>query len=188
MEDKDTGLLLSKKNIELHRSWFKQFTKLHGINVLFRAPRANFKEYNTHAELNAYYYEPVIVGCIYDEHPKIQTMKKLGWVTETNDVATLIHVPYDLEGVQAGALFIIPSGLDNSEGRVFRVSRMSTIAVYPASITCELVPVWLNEMPLNETKDFTESNFNVLSEEDEDINLQPISNPGYQLLNTEEEE
>jgi len=187
MEDLDTGLLLSKKNIELHRMWFKQFVKLHGINVLFRAPRENSKTYNCYGELDSFYYEPKTVGCIYDEHPTQKTMKKLGWNAELSDTTTIIHVPYDLEKVQSGALFIIPSGLDNAVGRVFRVIRMSNNAIYPASIACELGPVLVDEFQRNETQDFTQSNFNVLSEEEEDVEPKTIPNSGYQLLEVEED-
>jgi hypothetical protein len=37
-------------------------------------------------------------------------------------------------------LFIIPSGLDQAKGRVFRVISMQNIMVYPASIACEIAP------------------------------------------------
>ena len=50
----------------------------------------------------------------------------------------MIHVPYDLPGLQVGALFTVPSGLDKSKGRVFRVISMSNIMIYPASIACEI--------------------------------------------------
>ncbi len=186
MEDKDTGLLLNKHNIELNRMYFRQMTDLLGIKVLYRAPREG-KDYNGYGELDSYYYEPVIESCIFDEHPTQKTMKKLGWNAELNDTTTVIHVRYDLEKLQAGALFIIPSGLDNSKGRVFRVIRMSNIAVYPASISCELGPVLTNQSQKSEVQDFTNSNFNVLieSEEDEKPNNETY---GYNMdvLNPEE--
>jgi hypothetical protein len=50
----------------------------------------------------------------------------------------MIHVPYDLQGLQVGALFEVPSGLDTGKGRLFRVISMSNIMVYPASIACEI--------------------------------------------------
>lgn len=77
MEDKDTGLLLNKHNIELNRMYFKQMTDLLGIKVLYRAPREG-KDYNGYGELDSYYYEPIIESCIFDEHPTQKTMKKLG--------------------------------------------------------------------------------------------------------------
>jgi hypothetical protein len=168
MENTDTGLLLNKKNIELHRQFFSQFVRLLGINVQFRAPREDSKGYNNYGELDTFYYEPITVGCIYDEHPNQKTMRKLGWNTELADTSTVIHVPYDLDKVQAGALFIIPSGLDNAEPRIFKVLRMSNTAIYPCSITCELGPIWNNDMKRNEVELFENSNFNVLATPEED--------------------
>ena len=57
-----------------------------------------------------------------------------------NENSSFIHVDYDLPGLQNGALFIVPSGLDDGKGRLFRVVKMVTEIVYPASITCEIVP------------------------------------------------
>ena len=50
----------------------------------------------------------------------------------------MIHVPYDLPDLQVGALFEVPSGLDDGKGRSFRVMSMSNIMIYPASIACEI--------------------------------------------------
>ena len=81
MENLDTGLLLSKKDIELHRKWFVEMTRLLGINVLYRAPRES-KNYDLHGELDSKYYEPQVVGVIFQEHVDQKTMKKLGWNAE----------------------------------------------------------------------------------------------------------
>jgi hypothetical protein len=62
----------------------------------------------------------------------------MGWVAELQENASIIHVPYDLPGLQVGALFTIPSGLDDAEGRTFRVISLQNIMIYPASIACEV--------------------------------------------------
>lgn len=166
MEELDTGLLLHRKDIELHRQWFKEMTKLIGINVLFRSPKEGTKEWNLAGELDTQYNAPILVGVIFDEHPTIYTMKKLGWNVEQQQEVSIIHVPYDLPGLQAGALFIIPSGVDHSKGRVFRVIRMGTAHVYPASVACELAPEWESTQEKSEVEDFSDSDFNVLETED----------------------
>ena len=168
MDNKDTGLLLNKKNIELNRRYFKQMVKLLGINVLYRAPRPESKTYDLHGELDSLYYEPIVVGCIYNEHTDQKTMKKLGWNAEREESTPVIHVQYDLPGLQAGALFIIPSGLDNTQGRVFRVLDMSYIPVYPASIACKLGPVLKNNFEKSQVADFTQTDFNLLNTEEEE--------------------
>ena len=78
----------------------------------------------------------------------------------------MIHVPYDLKGLQQGSLFIIPDAFDPKTGRVFRVVQMSAGMIYPASITCEIVPEWANEFDASQLT-FPTNNFNLLNNEDE---------------------
>jgi len=132
----DYGLLINK-DIKLHRMWFKQMTALHGINCKYKAPLEN-KNYDTNGDLRTGYAEPIIVGCIFQEHPDQKTLKKMGWVAELQEGSSIIHVPYDLPNLQVGALFNIPSGLDQGKGRDFRVISMQNIMIYPASIACEI--------------------------------------------------
>ena len=94
--------------------------------------------------MDANYYPPILIGCIFDEHPTQRTLKKMGWVSELNENSSFIHVDYDLEGLQQGGLFIVPSGLDKGKGRIFRIVRMSTGIVYPSSVTCEIVPEYID--------------------------------------------
>jgi hypothetical protein len=167
MDNKDTGLLLNKNDIALHRMWFKQMVKLLGINVIFRAPRKS-KDYDLHGELDTKYYEDVVVGVIFEEHPTQKTAKKLGWNSELAENSTLMVCPYDLQGLERGAEFILPAALDNAEGRRFRVIKMMVTPVYPCSITCELEPIWESTSTKSEIYDFTKSNFNVLISEEEE--------------------
>lgn len=162
MENK-YGILLND-NIKLHRKWFTEMCKLIGINVLYRAPKPN-KHYTLYTEIESN-YEPVeLVGCIFEENVDQKTMKKLGWVSELDENATIISVPYDLKGLQAGALFIVPSALDNAQGRLFRVIEMSTIQLYPASITCRLAPEYEDNFS-NSQFNHSHSSFNLLNEEE----------------------
>ena len=172
----DTGILLIDKNIKLHRSWFKQMCSLIGIQVNYFIPKD--KQYNAYGELNPDYpAEAIKIGCIYDEHPTQKTMRKLGWNAELADSSVVIHVPYDLEGLEAGCRFDLPAGIDGAEPRHFKVLRMSNIAVYPASVACELGPVLNNAFvqqipgqeptPSDPINDFDESNFNLLDDESE---------------------
>ena len=135
-DKRDYGLLITK-DIKLYRTWFKQLIALHGINCKYRAPLEN-KDYDIHGDLQTRYKPEIIVGCLFEEHPNQKSLKKAGWVAELQEGSSMIHVPYDLPDLQVGALFEVPSGLDNSKGRVFRVISMSNIMIYPASIACEL--------------------------------------------------
>ena len=159
------GLLLNKEDILLQREYFKELVMLLGVQVKHRAPRPD-KHYTTYAEIQSNYFEPQTVGCIFTEHLDQKTMKKLGWNSELTSDASVISVPYDLEGVQQGSLFYIPSAFDNTKERLFRVVEMSSIMIYPASLTCKLVPEYENTFSAN-LLDHKRNSFNLLRTEED---------------------
>lgn len=137
-----------------------------GVKVIHRAPRAG-KSYTTYSEIDSNYFEPYVVNCIFEEHPNQRTMKKLGWNSELSESASIISVPYDLNGLQQGSLFIVPSAFDNSVGRVFRVVEITGIMIYPCSLTCKLVPEFENTFSSNLYSHKTNS-FNLLNREEDE--------------------
>jgi hypothetical protein len=141
--DKEKYGQLIHPEIKIHRQYFREMVKLLGIYVLYRAPKKE-KKYTTYAEIDVNYERPIKIGCIFDEHPSQQSLKKMGWMSELQDNSSIIHVDYDLPNLQQGALFIIPSGLDDGKARLFRVVKMTNSMVYPASVTCEIVPEYIN--------------------------------------------
>ena len=162
--DNNYGLLLNQKDILLQRKYFEECVQMVGVKVIHRAPRPG-KHYTIYAEIESNYYEPNVVGCIFDEHPNQRTMKKLGWNSELSESAAIISVPYDLEGLQQGSLFIVPSAFDRTKGKLFRVVEITGIMIYPATLTCKLVPEFEN----NFTKDslnHQHNSFTLLNRED----------------------
>ena len=159
------GLLLKQKDILLQRKYFEECVTLLGVKVIHRAPRPG-KTYTTYAEIQSNYFEPEAVGCIFDEHPNQRTMKKLGWNAELGEGASIISVPYDLEGLQQGSLFIIPSAFDKTKGRLFRVVEITGIMIYPASLTCKLVPEYENILE-SSTLSHKITSFNLLNREED---------------------
>ena len=159
----DYGLLLGQ-DIKIFRGYFREMVRLLGIQVFYYEPRPD-KHYTTYTEIKSNYMEPVLVGCIFDEHPTQRTLKKMGWVSELQENSSIIHVDYDLPGLQQGALFSIPSGLDDGENRIFRVVKLSNSIVYPASMTCELVPEYKDDFERSQLEHRT-TDFNLLNQED----------------------
>lgn len=160
------GLLLNKQDILLQRSYFNELVVMLGVQVKHRAPRPS-KTYTTYAEIQSNYFEPETVGCIFSEHVDQRTMKKLGWNSELTTSAAIISVPYDLNGIQQGSLFYIPSAFDNTHERLFRVVELSSIMIYPASLTCRLVPEFEDTFSDN-LYDHTRNSFNLLRTEEDD--------------------
>ena len=160
------GMLLTSE-IKLHRKYFLEMAKLLGIQMIYKAPLPG-KTFDMHGDLDAKYYPGEIIYGIFQDHPDQKTLKKMGWVAELQENSSIIHVPYDLPNLQVGALFIIPSGIDKAEGRVFRVISMQNIMVYPASIACEIAPEYedIDEPILHE--DFTQSTTTLLIDNEED--------------------
>jgi hypothetical protein len=158
------GILLNK-DIKLHRTYFAEMCKLIGINVIYRSPKKD-KHWTTYGEINSNYNAPQVESCIFEEHPNQRTLKKLGWVSELQENASLISVRYDLDNIQQGSLFIVPSGIDTGKGRLFRVTKLYNIMIYPASITCEIVPEYENTIVNNDIQDFKHNSFNLLNEEE----------------------
>ena len=166
MNSGNYGVLLRDSDIKIHRKYFEEMCKLIGVNVLYYIPKEN-KHWTTYAEIKTNFYDPILVSCIFEDHPNQYTMKKLGWDSELQENASLISVPYDLEKIQVGAIFIVPSSIDNTKGRVFRVVRMRNSMIYPSSITCELVPEYENTFSSSEFV-YKDSSFNLLNDEEED--------------------
>ena len=162
--NKNYGKLV-QPNIKLLRKQFSEMCSLLGVNVLYRFPLKG-KQYTTHGELKSNYSEPRIVSCIFEEHIDQKTAKKLGWDAELQENMHVISVPYDLENLQIGCLFEVPSAFDNTPGRLFRVVEMSGIQMYPASISCRLVQEYESDLSDADTELFTNSNFNLLREGD----------------------
>lgn len=169
MNQLDTGILLNAHDIKIHRQYFNEMVKLLGIQVLYRPIKEEGKDYNGYGELDAFYDLPLLVGCIFDEHPNQKTMRKLGWNSELEESNSLIHLPYDVTRLQVGNLIIVPSGIDNAQGRVFKIIKMSNIMIYPASICCEIGPVFETTVERSE-RDYSSSNFNLLAVDEGDDN------------------
>lgn len=162
----DYGLLINQ-NIKLHRDWFKEMGRLIGIKFIYRAPRKS-KEFDMHGDLDTNYETPITFYGILEEHPNQYSLRKAGWVTELQDNSLLLHVPYDLPGLEQGGLFMLPAGLDGAKSRCFRLLNLQNIMIYPASIVCEIAPEYEDTSPRDEILDFQQNNFTKLLDNEED--------------------
>lgn len=167
MENSNSYGRLLNKDIKLHRQYFKEMCRLIGINVIFKAPIEDTKHYDSYGELDTKYDSGVLVGCIFNEHPDQRTLKKMGWVSELQENSSIIHLPFDLEGLQQGALVIVPSGIDNKQGRLFRIISISNQMIYPASYACEIAPEYESSFERVELN-HSHSDFNLLRDDEEE--------------------
>ena len=171
--------LLYKQDVLIQRQYFVEMTKLLGITVMYTYPKVigdnsdelsalpSQKEYSIYGEQRGKYEDWIPIGCIFEEYPTQQSLRKLGWLTELQENASIIHLPYDTPGLQRGSLVVVPMGVNSNTGRLFKVTRLSNIMLYPASISCEIVPEWENSLSESQVNNFSESNFNVLFDPEE---------------------
>jgi hypothetical protein len=167
MSQENYGILLNEKNIKLQRAYFLEMVRLLGINVIYRAPKKN-KHWTNYQEIESNYEDPKVIGCIFHEHPDQKSLKKLGWMTELQDNESVISVGYDTPSLQVGSLIIVPSGIDNTQGRLFRITRLSNTMIYPESISCTCVPEYETDFSETLTNHQTNS-LNILCEESDNL-------------------
>ena len=78
IDEQKYGLLI-QPSIKLHRQWFKENCRLNGIYVLYRYP-LNDKHFTTYAEIDSNFAPPLLIGCLFEQHPKQYTTKKNGYL------------------------------------------------------------------------------------------------------------
>ena len=163
---KDYGMLITP-DIKLQRKYFNEMVKLHGLICKYRAPKPG-KENDIHAELDTRYFPEIEVGAVLDQYPQQKSLRKMGWVAELAEGSMILHVPYDLPGLQQGALFTLPSAIEGAEGRTFRVLNLSNVMIYPASIACEIALEYQSTEEKSQFVDYSTTNFNLLKDDEED--------------------
>lgn len=134
---------LISQDAEIFREYFKECLEMYGIPALFFQPKEDIcqKKFTTLGEMKNLYYDPIETQVLFEATPKVQTLRKLGWVTELDKEQPIVHVDYDLPGIARGAVFKIKDPLSVTDGRLFRVTKMSVGILYPASISCQIVAV-----------------------------------------------
>lgn len=135
------GLLL-QNDLEIHRHYFEEALDYFGIDAMYYQVKDGSQHYTVEGEQSSNYYDPTPIKLIFDQVPKVGTLKKLGWVTElTSDAQPIIHIPFDTPGIQVGVLFKVMDPLNQKQGKYFRATKMTTGIIYPSAVTMQIVAV-----------------------------------------------
>lgn len=153
--------------MKLQRDYFVEMASLIGVNIIYRAPKPD-KHWTIYSEIESNYYPPVLIPSMFNEFPEHKTMKKLGWDSEQLQNISIISIPYDTPNIQVGALMVVPSAFDKTKGRLFRVTKISGIMIYPASLTCELVPEFENVFD-KQLYNHSNDSMNAMAREDDNL-------------------
>lgn len=139
--------LLNRSDSTIFRDYFKEMCKLIGISVTYQYIEK--REITIHSEDNSTLSQPIRLDILLDEHPKLDTLNKLGWLSELNEQHPMIvHLPYDTPNLTVDARITIESIDGLARPRVYRITRIKNDLEYPESYTCTIAPV-VDQIPQN---------------------------------------
>lgn len=156
--------LLTQNDSKLYRGWFKEMAYLRGFRIKYQYVIED--KVSIHSEITpTRLSDPIDIDVIYEDNPKKNTLKNIGWVSENpNDKPYIMMFPYDTPNITTEARIQIPPTVENvefSKCKEFRITSITTLMEYPDCYICTIVPVFQNE----EVKDnYSDSNFNYISE------------------------
>lgn len=153
---------LFTKDAEIYRKFFKEQARLLGIRVQYKYPID--MDFTIHSQEDPRgYSEPITLDVVFDQSPKLRTLRKLGWVSEdSSDKPYLVQVPYDTPNLQKGCLIILPDTISEGEGREFKITDITVDQILPDSWYCRLAPKF-REMNSLKKEDYSDKSFSFLS-------------------------
>lgn len=133
--------LLNRNDAVIFRKYFSEMCKLIGQSVGYQYVVA--KDMTIHSEDNSQLSAPVRLDILFDENPSIDTLNKIGWVSELNSQQPVIaNLPYNTPKLTVNARITIESVDGVSRPRVFKITKIVSDLEYPDAYTCALVPVF----------------------------------------------
>lgn len=133
--------LLNRNDAVIFRKYFSEMCKLIGQSVGYQYVVA--KDMTIHSEDNSQLSAPIRLDILFDENPSIDTLNKIGWVSELNSQQPVIaNLPYNTPKLTVNARITIESVDGVSRPRVFKITKIASDLEYPDAYTCALVPVF----------------------------------------------
>ena len=139
--------LLTQNDSTMFRGYFKEMAKLLGISVLYQYPID--MDFTIYAEETPKgFSEEIQIDIIFDENPKITTLRKYGWVSEVpDDKPYMATLPYDTKNLCKGCRISIVPPQPLSGKRTFVVTDIQAGLEFPDSWVCKLAPVFKDKVP-----------------------------------------
>lgn len=133
--------LLTRDDSLIFRKYFSEMCKLLGQSVGYQY--ITKKEVTIHSEDNSEFSMPIRIDILFDENPSIDTLNRIGWISEINDQQPIIaNLSYNTPNLTVGARIIVGSVDGTDRPRVFSISKIASDLEFPDAYTCALVPVF----------------------------------------------
>lgn len=176
--------LLTQSDTLVFQKWFKECCKLRGIAVQYCYPVT--EEVSIHGEVQPQFSELFPLDIMFDENPKVKTLKNIGWNSEDpEDKPAIAHLPIDTPQLKTKSRILIPPVGQAIPGRWFEVTTIHANLEYPDSYTVTLAPVFDTEKPKT---DVSVTNYNYIKDHranqpDEDQPANYPVDPNFKFLN-----
>ena len=154
--------LLVQDDSRIFRRYFREMVKLIGIRVSYQFVIK--REMTLHSEDNSKLSQPIELDILFDENPNIDTLNRLGWLSELNDQKPIIiNVPYNTPNLSVGARISIESIDGTPRPRMFQITKIQSDLEFPDAYTCAIVPVFDQ---YEQTNDYSITNYEKINTED----------------------
>lgn len=133
--------LLNRQDAKIFRQYFSEMVKLIGISVGYQYVVE--RKMTIHSEDNSVLSTPIRLDVLFDENPQVDTLNRLGWVSEINgQKPVVVNMPYNTPNLTVNARVIIESVDGVERPRVFKITQIVSDLEFPDAFTCALVPVF----------------------------------------------
>jgi hypothetical protein len=151
--------LLTKSDSTLYRGFFKEMARLRGIHVKYQFPIE--MQMTLHAEERPKAFsEPIEMDIIFEENPKVSTLRKYGWATGINeDYPFMASLPYDAKNLCKGCRIIIPAPMPLGEDELFVITDIKSNLDFPDSFICKVAPINEDRTDIPTNYENTNTNF-----------------------------
>lgn len=141
--------LLNRKDARIFRGYFNEMVKLIGQSVGYQWVVK--REYTIHSEDNSTLSAPIRIDILFDENPQVDTLNRLGWVSElNNEKPIVINMPYNTPNLTINARITIESVDGVARPRVFKITQIVSDLEFPDAYTCAIVPVFDQHIQKNQ--------------------------------------
>lgn len=133
--------LLNRQDAKIFRGYFSEMVKLIGQSVGYQYVVK--KELTIHSEDNSVLSAPIRIDILFDENPQVDTLNRLGWVSEINQQKPIvINMPYNTPNLTVNARVTVESVDGVARPRVFKITQIASDLEFPDAFTCAIVPVF----------------------------------------------
>lgn len=150
--------VLTKSDSTIFRKYFKEMAKLLGIKVIYQYPID--MKFSVYAEEDPKgFSEEILMDIIFEENPKITTLRKYGWVSEIpDDKPYLAQLPFDAKNISKGCRISILPPLPLEDKRVFVITDIQSNLQFPDSWMCKLAPVFFDKTTKEKLNGYKDQN------------------------------